>query len=388
MSVFAAAGAGQGAHWTWVGLGLLSVPALIALNGFFVAAEFALVAVRKTRVEEMVRQGVARAGAVREAVANLDRSIAATQLGITLASIALGWVGEPAFAGLVEPLAGAVLPAAWAEAAAHTAAVALAFALITFLHVVFGELIPKTLALQTPDRAALWVAGPLNFFVRLSRPFILLMNGTGNTILRWWGDRRVGSGERAHSVEELSLLIEDTRAAGILSPAQAEFVRKVFRLSGKQVGDCMVPRARMAALELRTPPEQVLEVVRRSAHTRMPVYDGEPDNVVGIVNTKDLFYLFSLRGVVVLADALYPPLFLPPHADVADALQLFRAQRKLMAVVRDDEGKVQGLITMEDILEEIVGDIEDEHDRPTPRLRLTGGKVPAAPMGREATTGC
>src|SRR5262249_2636952 len=154
---------------------------------FFVAAEFALVAVRRTRVEEMVRQGVARAGAVREAVANLDRSIAATQLGITLASIALGWAGEPALARLFEPPAGAVLPAAWAGPAAHTAAAAIAFTLITFLHVVFGELIPKTLALRTPDHTSLWVAGPLNVFVRMTRPFILVMNGTGNAILRRWG---------------------------------------------------------------------------------------------------------------------------------------------------------------------------------------------------------
>jgi CBS domain containing-hemolysin-like protein len=370
MALFAVAVGNAEVHWAWTTLALLAVPALVALNGFFVAAEFALVAVRKTRVAEMVGQGVSRAGAVREAVAHLDRSIASTQLGITLASIALGWVGEPALARLIEPLGRALLPVAWAAAAAHTAAVALAFALITFMHVVFGELIPKTLALRTPDRTSLWVAGPLNVFTRMSRPFLFLMNGTGAALLRCLGHRPTGSEGQVHSVEELSLLIEDTREAGVLSPAQAEFVRKVFRLSGKRVGDCMVPRERMAALELRTPPEQVLEVVRRSAHTRMPVYDGEPDNVVGIVNTKDLFYLFSLKGVVVLEDALYPPLFLRPDADVANALELFRAQRKLMAVVRDGEGRVQGLITMEDLLEEIVGDIEDEHDRPTPRLQL------------------
>src|SRR5262249_42323821 len=145
---------------------------------------------------------------------------------------------------------------------------------------------------------------------------------------------------------------------------------------------CMVPRDKMTALELRTPPEEVLEVVRRSAHTRMPVYDGTVDNVVGIVNTKDLFYLFSLKGVVVLEDALYPPLFLGPGAEVADALQLFGARRKLMAVVRDDGGRVRGLITMEDILEEIVGDIEDEHDRPTARVRL---KRPSAGGPRGAS---
>jgi CBS domain containing-hemolysin-like protein len=369
MSVFAAA-SHTDAHWGWTALALLAVPALVALNAFFVAAEFALVAVRKSRVAEMVGQGVSGARAVREAVSQLDRSIASTQLGITLASIALGWVGEPALARLLGPLWRAVLPEAWVETAAHTAAVAIAFALITFMHVVFGELIPKSLALRTPDRTSLWVAGPLNVFTRLSRPFLSLMNGTGNALLCWFGCQPARAEDQAHSVEELSLLIEDTREAGGLSSAQAELVRKVFRLSGKRVADCMVPRERMVVLELRTPPEQVLEAVRRSAHTRMPVYDGEPDNVVGTVNTKDLFYLFSLKGVVVLEDALYPPLFLGPDDDVADALQLFRTRRKMMAVVRDGAGRALGLITMEDVLEEIVGDIEDEHDRPTPRLDL------------------
>ncbi|HVK07477.1 MAG TPA: CNNM domain-containing protein [Gemmataceae bacterium] len=156
--------------WGWSVAGLVAVPLLVALNGFFVAAEFALVAVRKTRVEELVGQGVRRARAVWEAVTHLDRSIAATQLGITLASLALGWVGEPALAVLVEPVAAAAVPAAWAGAVTHSVAFAVAFTLITFMHVVFGELIPKTMALQTPDRTALWVAAPLLLFIRLTRP--------------------------------------------------------------------------------------------------------------------------------------------------------------------------------------------------------------------------
>jgi CBS domain containing-hemolysin-like protein len=373
------AGTGGGIHWLWTVVGLLSVPALVALNGFFVAGEFALVAVRKTRVEEMVGQGVKRAKAVQEAVTHLDRYIAATQLGITLASIALGWVGEPALSRLVEPPLRAVLPDPWAETLAHTVAVAVAFSLITFMHVVFGELIPKTLALQTPDRTSLWVAAPLIVFARLARPVIAAMNGTGNAILRWAGYQPAGAEGLVHSVEELALLIEDTEEAGILSPQQAEFVRKVFRLSGKRVGDCLVPRDRMAALELTTPPERILEIVRQGAHTRMPVYEGDLDHVVGIVNTKDLFYLFSLKGVVVLEDALYPPLFLKPEDNVADALELFRRERRPLAVVRDGGGKVLGLITMEDVLEEIVGEMEDEHDRPTPRLRLRRRPPATAP---------
>jgi CBS domain containing-hemolysin-like protein len=371
--------AASDASWVWNALGLLSIPLLVALNGLFVAAEFALVAVRKTRVEELVRRGQQGAKAVDDATANLDRSIAATQLGITLASIALGWAGEPALARLLEPLF-RFLPDTWGTVAAHSVAVGFAFLSITFLHVVFGELIPKTMALQKPDGTALWVAGPLVLFAKLTRPLIALMNGTGNGILRLCGFRPASSGERAHSIEELTLLIEDTEAAGILGPTQAEFVRKVFRLSGKRVQDCMVPRDNMAVLELNSPPDTVLDAVRQGAHTRMPVYGKNLDNIVGIVNTKDLFYLFSLKGVVILEDALYPPLFLKPDEDVANAFQLFRKTRRPMALVRDTQGKILGLITLEDVLEEIVGDIEDEHDRPTPklaprnkRLRLTPG---------------
>ena len=358
-------------HWGWTVAGLLAVPALVALNAFFVAAEFALVAVRKTRLEELVNQGVGGARAARDAVTHLDRTIAATQLGITLASIALGWVGEPALARLVEPAAATVLPAAWVAVAAHAIAFTLAFGLITFMHVVFGELIPKTLALQSPDKTSLWVAAPLNVFVRLTRPFVSLLNGTGNMILRWCGYPPAGAEGNVHSVDELSLLIGETQESGVLSAQQAEFVRKVFTLSGKRVADCMVPRERVAALALGTPPDRILERVRDGAHTRMPVFDGDLDHVVGIVNTKDLFHLFSLKGLVVLEDALYTPLFVTPDQGVADALELFRKERRPLAVVREAGGRVVGLITMEDVLEQIVGSIEDEHDRPTPRLRLT-----------------
>jgi putative hemolysin len=359
----------QEGSWAWQALGLLCIPILMVLNGLFVAAEFALVSVRKTRVEEMVQQGVRGARSVEAALAHLDRSIAATQLGITLASIALGWTGEPALADLLGPLFDS-LPVHWHRSATHTVAVVLAFLLITFMHVVFGELIPKALALQTSDQTALWLAKPLWVFARLTRPLILLMSGTSALILRLFGLKAVTGEEAVHSVEELALLIEDTEEAGILEPEQAEFVQNVFRLSDKQVRDCLVPRDKMAALELRTPPDKVMEAVRQGAHTRMPVYEGEMDNIVGIVNTKDLFFLFSQQGVVVLHDALYPPLFLKPEQSLGDALRLFQRAHRPMALVRDEDGKVLGLITLEDILEEIVGDIEDEHDRPAPRLKL------------------
>jgi CBS domain containing-hemolysin-like protein len=348
---------------------LLSVPALVALNGLFVAAEFALVAVRRTRVEQMVNEGVSGAPAVMHAVSNLDRAIAATQLGITLASIALGFVGEPALARMLMPLLEG-LPAGWRVVTAHSLAVGIAFFLITFMHVVFGELIPKTVALQIPDRTALLIARPLLWFTWLTWPFIRLMNGTGFLILRWCGFQvREGGEHLVHSVEELELLIEDTEEAGLIEPDQADMLENIFELEDKKVADCMVPRDRMASLELSTPPDKVLEAVRSGAHTRIPVYEGEINNIVGIVNTKDLFYLFSLQGVVVLQDALYPPLFLKPDENIANALKLFRKAKRHMALVRDEGGVIHGLITLEDVIEEIVGDIEDEHDQPKKKRR-------------------
>lgn len=367
---FLFADAEGGNVWLTV-LGLLSLPILVATNGYFVAAEFALVAVRRTRVEELVQRGVHAARAVQYAIDHLDRSIAATQLGITLSSIALGFFAEQALASVFEG-AFAHLPAPWNLIARHSVASTIAFAIITFMHVVFGELIPKSLALMSPERIAIWVASPLNWFVLVTRPLIVVMNGTGNLILRMIGAKPREEG-LVHSVEELALLIEDTEEAGVLDPDQAALVQNVFRLTKKCVADCMVAKEKMAALELTMSSEKILEAVRAGAHTRMPVYSGEPDNIVGIVNTKNLFYLFSLHGIVVLEDALYPALFLKPDEEVANALRLFKKARRPMALVRDDDGKIHGLVTLEDILEEIIGDIQDEHDQPVrrvPRARL------------------
>jgi CBS domain containing-hemolysin-like protein len=348
---------------------LLGIPALVALNGLFVAAEFALVAIRRTRVEEMIRLGIKGAAAVEVALKRLDLSIAATQLGVTLASLGLGWMGEPVLATLFRP-AFASLPGSWGPVATHSAAGLSAFIIITYLHIVFGELLPKNVALRMTDRVALWLAAPLIVFTKLTRPLTWVMTSSANILIRLLGQKPSRGEAFVHSVEELALLVEDTEEAGILHPDQAEFVQNVFRLSDKRVAQCMVPRDKMAALELSSPPDKVLEAVRTGAHTRMPVYAGEIDNIVGIVNTKDLFYLFSLRGVVVLDDALYPALFLKPDETMDNALRLFRKAHRPMAIVRDEESRVLGLITLEDVLEEIVGELEDEHDRPTPKLAL------------------
>jgi putative hemolysin len=366
--VFPAAAPLAEVTWYWDVLELLSVPALVALNGFFVAAEFSLVSLRQTKIEEMVQRGVVGAKAVDHAATKLDRTIAATQLGVTLASIILGWVAEPPLARLIEP-AFTHVSADWHGSAVHSVATGLALLVVTFMHVVFGELIPKSLALQATEATALWVAKPLNVFARLTMPLTTVMKGTGNAVLRLFGLRPASGEESVHSIEELRLLIEDTEEAGLLDEDQAEFVQNVFMLSNKLVRDCMVPKEKIAALDVNTPPDKVLDAVRNGAHTRMPVYDGTLDKVVGIVNTKDLFYLFSTSGLVVLEDALYPATFLPPDEDIASALRLLQRSRRPMALVRDDNDKILGMITLEDVLEEIVGDIEDEHDRPMRKVR-------------------
>lgn len=348
---------------------LLAIPVLVVLNGFFVAAEFALVAVRRTRVEEMVEGGVGGAKSVHSAVAHLDRTIAATQLGITLASIALGWVGEPALARLFEPLF-AFMPKEWQAFSTHTLAVIVAFTLITFMHVVFGELMPKTIALQVPDRTALWVAAPLNVFARVMYPIIKTMNGIGNWLLRRIGFHSAGGEESIHSIQELRLIIEDTQEAGLIESDQAIFLQNVFKMTDKTVRDCMISKEKMDALEINMPSDKILQIVRDCGHTRLPVYDGDLDKMVGILNTKNLFYFFSIQNAVVLEDAIYPATYLDPEESIANALRLFRKSRKPMAMVRDEDGHILGLITLEDILEEIVGDIEDEHDAPVQKAKV------------------
>jgi CBS domain containing-hemolysin-like protein len=214
------------------------------------------------------------------------------------------------------------------------------------------------------------------------RPVIALINLTGNGVLRALGFQPASGEESVHSVEELMLVIEDSEEGGVLDADEAELVQNVFELADKRVRECMVPRDKMAALELQTPPDKVLEAVRSGAHTRMPVYENDVNNIVGIVNTKDLFHLFSLRGVVILHDAIYPALFLKPDEKLDNALRLFRKAKRPMALVRAEGGQILGLITLEDVLEELVGELEDEHDRPTPRRlrrprRTFSDKVPA-----------
>jgi len=370
--LFASAAESDLGLW-WTIAGLLLLPLLVAINGFFVASEFALVSIRRTRVEEMVNSGVPKADSLMEAVDRLDRSVAAAQLGITLASLALGLVSEPILHALILPVVAPLcepLPDHWEPLVIKILSISAALALVTFMHVVFGEQMPKIAALQASERIGLWIARPTNWFAKATHPLIRLMNGSSNFFLKRLGFNPSSHSDEVHTVNELRLLIEDTEEAGLIDPEAADFVRNVFELSNKKVQDVMIPWAKVRALELTLSPEKVLEAVRDGVHTRLPIYEKDPMNIVGIVNTKDLFFLFSLRGLVTLEDARYDAQFFDPHETVAAALRKFRKTKRPMAIVRDAAMVVHGIITVEDVLEEIIGDMEDEHDDPTRRRAM------------------
>ncbi len=344
-------------------LGLLAVLILVLANGYFVATEFALVAVRRSQIHVWVAEGRRGAQAAADAIERLDDAIAATQLGITIASIGLGWVGESVVSSLL------AAPLGWlgieSVVALHTIATLIAFALITFLHVVVGELAPKAIALQRPGEVAVLFAQPLLVFGRMFRWILVLMNGAGNALVRLAGFEAI-SGHHVHSAEELLLLVSEAHAAGAIRPEQGRILGKVFRSAGKRVRDVMVPRERIFSIPLSTDPETLLDRLREEGYTRLPVHDGDLDRVVGILHTKDLFHLYAKTRLVLLPDAIRPAIEIRPDAEIADALRMFRRGRRHMALVREVTGRVVGLLTLEDVLEELVGEIEDEHDDPTP----------------------
>jgi putative hemolysin len=344
-------------------LGLVGVAALILANAYFVATEFALVAVRRTQIDIWVTEGRRGAAAAKAAIEHLDDAIAATQLGITLASLGLGWIGEPAVAHLVEPAFAAL--GVESLVAAHSVAIVVAFTTITFLHVVLGELAPKAVALEHPGPVALAFSRPLLVFGRVFRFLLVLMNGAANALVRLIGVRPAGEHHSVHSPEELSLLVSESRAAGTIRPYAGRILGNVFRLSRTPVRDVMVPRDQMLAIESTLDPNSLLDVLRESGFTRIPVYEGTLDNVIGILHAKDLFHIYAKQRVVILRDAIRPATEIHPELSVADALRRFRRDRMHLAIVRESGGTVLGVCTLEDVLEEIVGEIEDEHDIPT-----------------------
>ncbi|MBL0178834.1 MAG: HlyC/CorC family transporter [Gemmatimonadetes bacterium] len=347
--------------WTSIAVGLLSVIALVALNAFFVAAEFALVGARRTRLEEMAEAGDGKATLALKAVQSLDRYVSATQLGITLASLGLGMIGEPALAGLLERFF-SVLPADLAAIATHTVAVAIAFSLISTLHIVLGELVPKSLAIRFPEDVSRWVTAPLIGFAWVMHGPIHVLNGTANRLLRLGGVAPVDGHERLHSSDEIRMLVEQSGEGGSLGKEPARLLEGVFEFSEKTAEEVMTPRTEMSALEADCSVEAAADEVAVAGRSRYPVYTESLDEIVGVVLAKDILRAVRQAPGTSLRTIMRAPLFVPGTREVEDVLSDMKKLKTHLAVVLDEYGGTAGLVTMEDLLEEIVGEIFDEYD--------------------------
>jgi len=357
---------------------LLVVLGLVALNAFFVAAEFSLVTLRPTRVEQLWRAGHPRAPVVRHLLADLDRVLSGVQLGITIASLALGWLGELTLAHMIEPLL-VRLGVGPVQLLAHTIAITLAFLTITFLHVVLGELVPKSMSLQRAEKLAFLTARPLDLFMKTFRPFINLLDACSNAILRTLGYRAATSTALVHSADELRLLLTQIHQRGLLSAREDDMFEGVLELKRVQVREVMVARRDMVSLPVTATLEQVLATVQNYRYDRYPVYDGSPEAVSGVLHTQDLFraldtILHSPNPLAVqrqfdLRRVMREALFVPETRTLAQLLEDFRRRRVQIALVVDEFGSVQGMVTLADIVEEVTGRVADEH-APVERLPL------------------
>jgi magnesium and cobalt exporter, CNNM family len=333
---------------------LVAVGVLILLNAFFVAAEYGLVTARRTRIVELQHQGNRRARDVLRITSDPPRFIAAMQLGVTLTSLGIGALGEVALSHLFDNVMATLL------------AVLLAYLVLTFLHVVIGELVPKGIALGHSEGTALFVSAPVRTFFIVMRPLIWFLQRCTEIVLRWLGQQPPGADDDVHSEAELRMLVSRSTEHGEIEQQEQEMLYKVFDFADKEAKDVMVPRPEVVALSIDLPPEQCLEAVMDSPFTRYPVYRESLDNVVGILHVRDLFRALRDRGMheVKVEDIIRPAHIVPETKDLAALLAEFRRANQHMAIVVDEYGDMEGIVTLEDLLEEIVGDIEDEFDLP------------------------
>jgi CBS domain containing-hemolysin-like protein len=349
---------------------LLAVLILVIANGFFVATEFALVSVRRTRIDELLQEGKPLAREVRRALDDIDTYIAATQLGITMASIGLGWIGEPALAALIEGMLQGLpltegLPGWMSFITAHGLAIAIAFAIITGLHIVLGELAPKTIALQKPERTSLIVALPIHWFLLLFKPFIKTLNWIGGLVVRAFGFEPAVAGHHiAHTEEELKMIVSQSTEAGVLAPEEEELIHAVFEFADLSANQIMIPRTEVVALPLTIDRARLEQLLAEHVFTRYPVYDGSLDNVVGIVNVKDLIPLLAERSESMdLRRVMRPPLVLPESIRIFRLLEAMQANHRHMVVLIDEFGGTAGMVTLRDVLERLVGEVRSEKER-------------------------
>jgi CBS domain containing-hemolysin-like protein len=331
-----------------------AVLGLVFLNGFFVAAEFSIVTVRKTRIDQLIAEGHRGARAVRRAVSDPDRYIAATQLGITMASIGLGWIGEPAIASFIQPVF-AFLPAPMAETTAHSLAIAIAFAIVTALHIVLGELAPKTIALQRAEATALLVVKPTELFMKTFWPFIKLLNDMGRSVVNLLGMRGSGRHALVHSEEELKMLVTASQEAGVLEEHEEQMLHRVFGFADLTAGQVMVPRTEIVAVSADAPPDEVVALITRYGHAHVPVYREDLDHVIGIMHVTDLLKVVTAGSPVQVAALAREVPTVPETLGAAELLAEMRRRGVREAVVIDEYGGTAGLVTFESLMERIVG---------------------------------
>ena len=357
---------------------------LLAINSFFAAAEVALVSVRETRLRELAQGGDHRAQTVLDLLSKPDRMLAATQLGVTLASLGLGWAGEDTMYSLLEPLFRPLVTPR-SEPLVHFFGFAVAFALITFCHMVLGEVVPKNLALERTERLALMVAAPLNLFTRMTSLFVSSVEGTSRRISRLLG-LGMSSGGKGYTAEELKLIVSLSKKEGALAHRQEDMLHRVIDFYDLGVREVMVPRQEMVALPVSATLDQVVDCIVRQNHSRIPVYEESPEHVVGVVYAKELWLFVQQMRRWQMLDRPPPAFLLRPYVHavefvpetkfVYELLEEFLERRYHMAMVVDEFGTIVGLVTVEDALEQIVGEIRDEHERPKAAdLRVPGGPI-------------
>jgi magnesium and cobalt exporter, CNNM family len=343
---------------------LLAIILLVLLNAFFVGAEFALVRSRRTRLEAMTRSGDRLARFAVRASSNISRILSASQLGVTLASLGLGWVAESTVGDMFANVFG-YLPFAMEMSLRLTLGATLALVVVTYLHVVFGELTPKAAALNHPEALARWLAPPLLFFAFITKPFTYSLNKSSQVILRMLGQEKAGSEDAVHSPEEIRLLVEQSQESGQMQAHDADLIDAVFEFSEKNAREVMTPRTELVALPVEATLSEVLGVVQESGLSRYPVYDESIDNIIGVVLAKDLLKLLAPRAnteAFDLPSIMRPVHVIPGSREVEEVLADFKRLKEHMAIVLDEYGGTAGVVTMEDLLEEIVGEILDEYD--------------------------
>lgn len=332
----------------------------VLLNALFVAAEFALVKVRKTQIQKSELKNDNKARLALKQITHLDEYLAATQFGITISSLGLGWIGEPVTARILEPFFH--LFSINDPKTIHTISLTFGFLIITFLHIILGELAPKSLAIRYPKATTLFVSIPLNVFYHIFRPFIVLLNGTANKILNLVGIMPATESERSHSEEEIRSIIADETKSGQIDETEHAIIQKVFGFNDKIAGDVMVPRNNMIAIDVEENRDKIIQKVIDEGFSRIPVYKDSMDNIIGVIYSKDIISAAEHREIIVLQDIIRPAHFIPENKHIGDILKDFQKKHIHLGIVVNEHGGVEGLITLEDIIEEIVGEIEDEYD--------------------------